>query len=300
VNVVLALVLIFGRLGLPEMGIQGAGVATAIGSTASALLALVLFLGPDYRKEFNTLHGWRPERLLFGRLMIYGGPAGAQAFLDVLVFHVFFQLVGRLGEAETGASTLTVRLNMVAFLPMMGLGQAVSILVGQRLGADRPDLAERSVFTGLKWSFGYMWTVALIYLFFPGVLVGIFEGGRDPEAFARVAALVPRILICVAVYSLADALNLTFSFALRGAGDTRYVTMLTFVLAWPIMVIPTFLVVRNGGSVLAAWWFATVYILAMAVCFGLRFRSGKWKTMRVIEAAGAPDLDGVLTSPSVA
>jgi MATE family multidrug resistance protein len=300
VNVALALVLIFGRLGLPEMGIQGAGVATALGSTASALLALVLFLSPDYRKEFNTLHGWRPERQLFGRLMIYGGPAGAQAFLDVLVFHVFFQLVGRLGEAETGASTLTVRLNMVAFLPMLGLGQAVSILVGQRLGADRPDLAERSVFTGLKWSFGYMWLVASIYFFFPGVLVGIFEGGRDPEAFARVAALVPRILVCVAVYSLADALNLTFSYALRGAGDTRYVTMFTFVLAWPIMVIPTFLVVRNGGSVFAAWWFATVYILAMAVCFGLRFRSGKWKSMRVIEAAGAPDLDRVLTSPSVA
>jgi MATE family multidrug resistance protein len=300
VNVVFALVLIFGRLGLPEMGIQGAGVATALGSVASALLALVLFFSSEYRKEFNTLRGWRPERQLFGRLMTYGGPAGAQVFLDVLVFHVFFQLVGRLGEAETGATTLTVRLNMVAFLPMMGLGQAVSILVGQRLGADRPDLAERSVFTGLKWSFGYMWVVASIYFFFPGVLVGLFEGGRDPEAFARVAELVPRILVCVAVYSLADALNLTFSFALRGAGDTRFVSMLTFVLAWPMMVIPTFVVVRNGGSVFAAWWFATFYILAMAVCFGLRFRSGKWKTMRVIEPSVTKDFDRMATAASVA
>lgn len=66
--------------------------------------------------------------------------------------------------------------------------------------------------------------------------------------------------------------------------------MLMFALAWQIMVIPTFLVVQGGGGVFAAWWFDTAYIVAMAVCFGLRFRSGKWKTMRVIEAAPAADL----------
>ena len=66
--------------------------------------------------------------------MKFGGPAGMQVFLDVLVFNAFTQLVGRLGEAALGATTLTVRLNMIAFLPMMGLGQAICILVGQRLG----------------------------------------------------------------------------------------------------------------------------------------------------------------------
>jgi MATE family multidrug resistance protein len=285
VNVALALVMIFGRAGFPELGIAGAGWATVIGSCTSALLAIGLLLLPEYRHEFHTLSGWRFERELFGRLMKYGGPAGAQVFLDVLVFHLFIQLVGRLGEAATGATTLTVRLNMVAFLPMMGLGQAVSILVGQRLGADRPDLAEKSAYTGLKWVFGYMCGVAAIYLLIPGVLVGVFRGDRDPESFAAVAAIVPTLLAYVAFYSVADSVNVTFSFALRGAGDTRFVSLLTFALAWPIMVVPTFAVVQSGGSIYAAWVFATAYILAMAVCFYLRFRSGKWKSMRVIEAA---------------
>ena len=89
----------------------------------------------------------------------------------------------------------------------------------------------------------------------------------------------------MAVYSLADAVNVTFSFALRGAGDTRFVSLLTFALAWPIMVVPTFVVVRTGASIYSAWVFATAYIVAMAVCFFLRFRTGKWKSMRVIEAA---------------
>jgi multidrug resistance protein, MATE family len=258
------------------------------GSWASAAIALVLLFQPGYRKAFRTLSGWRFERALFGRLMKYGGPAGAQVFLDILVFNVFVQLVGRLGEAATGATTLTVRLNMVAFLPMMGLGQAVSILVGQRLGADRPDLAERSAYTGLRWVFGYMCSVAAIYLLFPTLLVSAFQGERDQAGFAEVAAIVPSLLACVAAYSLADSVNVTFSFALRGAGDTRFVSLLTFALAWPIMVIPTMVVVNRGGSVYTAWVFATAYIIAMAVCFSLRFRNGKWKTMRVIEAAPEP------------
>ncbi len=283
VNVALALVLIFGRLGFPEMGIQGAGWATVAGSWASALFALGLFLRRRYRAEFATASGWRFERELFGRLMKYGGPAGAQVFLDVLVFNFFMQLVGRLGDAAMAATTLTVRLNMIAFLPMMGLGQAVCILVGQRLGGDRPDLAEKSAYTGLKWTFGYMCTIAVLYLGIPEVLVSIFEGGRDPTTFAEVAAIVPGLLVCVAAYSVVDAVNVSFSFALRGAGDTRFVTMMTFCLAWPIMVLPTYLVVRAGGSVTWAWWFATAHIFARAACFYLRFRSGKWKSMRVIE-----------------
>jgi multidrug resistance protein, MATE family len=286
-NVALALVLIFGRAGFPELGIAGAGWATVAGSWTSAMVGLGLLMLPRYREQFQTLRGWRPERELFGRLMKYGGPAGAQVFLDVLVFNVFVQLVGRLGEAATGATTLTVRLNMVAFLPMMGMGQAVSILVGQRLGADRPDLAERSAYTGLRWVFGYMCCVAAVYLLIPGVLVSAFEGDHDPENFAAVAKIVPTLMACVAVYSLADAVNVTFSFALRGAGDTRYVSLLTFALAWPIMVVPTLVVVRTGASIYTAWLFATAYILAMAVCFFLRFRTGKWKSMRVIEAAPA-------------
>jgi MATE family multidrug resistance protein len=287
VNVALALVLIFGRAGFPELGIAGAGIATVIGSWAGALLALALFVRREFRQEFGTLRGWRPERALFWRLMKYGGPAGSQVFLDVLVWNVFVQLVGRLGEGAAGATTMTIRLNMVAFLPMMGLCQAVSILVGQRLGADRPDIAERSAHTGLKWSFGYMCIVAGAYLLIPNVLVSVFEGGRDAESFAALAAVVPRMLACAALYSLADAVNITFSFALRGAGDTRFVSLLTFALAWPIMVLPTYLVVQSGGSILAAWWIATIYVLAMAVCFTLRFRTGRWKRMRVIEVAAA-------------
>jgi MATE family multidrug resistance protein len=289
INVLLALMLIFGRLGFPELGIAGAGWATVAGSWASALLALGLLLRRRYREEFATRSGWRFERELFGRLMRFGGPAGGQVFLDVLVFLLFTQLVGQLGEAALGATTLAIRLNMIAFLPMMGMGQAVCILVGQRLGADRPELAERTTYTGLRWTFGYMCLIAAIYLALPGLLVSLFEGDRNPEQFAAMAVIVPTLLTFVAVYSLVDAVNVTFAFALRGAGDTWFVSLMTFCLAWPVMVIPTFLVVNLGGSVYWAWAFASAHIFAMALTFYLRFRTGKWKAMRVIEQAPVPE-----------
>jgi MATE family multidrug resistance protein len=207
----------------------------------------------------------------------------------VLVFHLFTQLVGRLGDAALGATTLTVRLNMIAFLPMMGLGQAICILVGQRLGEDRPDLAEKSTYTGLKWSFGYMCLVALTYVTIPTLLLSVFESDRDPAMFAEIAVIVPGLLLCVAIFSLADAVNLSFAFALRGAGDTKYVTALTFALAWPLMVIPTALTVALGGNVYWCWVFATAHIIGMSVCFWFRFRGGKWKSMRVIESAVAEE-----------
>jgi Na+-driven multidrug efflux pump len=92
--------------------------------------------------------------------------------------------------------------------------------------------------------------------------------------------------------SLTDAVNVSFAFALRGAGDTKFVTLLTFSLAWPLMVIPTFVAVQLGASIYWCWAFATLHILGMSVCFWFRFRSGKWKSMRVIEPAMVDEKEG--------
>ena len=247
VNVALAVVFVFGERGVPVLGLPGvpglpdggiaaAGWCTAAGSWVSAAVAVGLFLRTKYRAEFATLSGWRPDTPLLRRLVRFGGPAGLQVFQDVMVFNVFVLAVGALGEAEAGATSLAVRLNMVAFLPMMGMAQAVCILVGQRLGADRPGVAEKTTYSGLRLLFGYTVAIAAVYLILPHTLVKLFDGGVDPHKvepsaavfggaaayateatrFDAIAALVPGLLVCVAVYSLAEAGNFAFGFALRG------------------------------------------------------------------------------------
>jgi multidrug resistance protein, MATE family len=290
--------LIFGYFGCPEMGIAGAGWATVAGSWVSALAALALFLQPQFRTMYQTLAGWKPERELFGRLLKFGGPAGLQMALDIMTFTIFVMLVGQLGTAVAAAVSIAITFNLFTFLPMYGMGQAVGILVGQRLGEDRPDLAEKSTHVGFRWAMGYMAVIAFIFVAFPGPLVELFrtnpqlaESNIQQANWDDVALIIPRLLILIAIYSLADSANVVYSCALRGAGDTRFVTWLTFGLAWPLMVLPTWLIVKYEGSIYAAWGSASLFIIVIAICFWLRFRTGKWKSMRVIEANPELEID---------
>ncbi|TMQ34676.1 MAG: hypothetical protein E6K70_06420 [Planctomycetota bacterium] len=113
-----------------------------------------------------------------------------------------------------------------------------------------------------------------------------FRNDKDLKG-PEVAALVPVLLRFVALYSLFDTMNIVFSFALRGAGDTRFVTVVALFLAWPIMVLPTYLAGRYGWGLYYAWAFASAYVIALGFAFLGRFLAGKWKTMRVIEQTPA-------------
>ncbi len=287
VTAALAWAWIFGECGLPRSGIAGAGWATVVGSSVSAFLGLILMMRRPFRKEFATLSGWRFDPALFRRLMSFGLPGGLQVALDVFAFALFTMFVGRIGRTELTASGVAFTLNLLAVLPMVGIGQAVGTLVGRRLGEDRPDLAERSAWTGFKVTWLFMAAVSIVYVVFPGPLLEAFHSRDEADAadWARVAELVPVLLRFVAVYSLFDGINLIFSFALKGAGDTRFVTLMLLILPWPIMVLPTWMAQRNGWGLYWAWAFASVYILALALTFVLRFRGGRWKSMRVIERA---------------
>ena len=282
VNGLLGYALIFGKWGLPEWGIVGAGWALVVGMSVSALLGLTLMLQSVYEKEYCTRSGWRFDRELFGRLMYFGVPSGLQLALDILAFTVFIFIVGRIGQAELIASNIAFSINTVAVLPMLGISQAVLVLVGRRLGEERPPIAERTGWAGFRVAAVFMTTIGLSYFLTPGFYMAWFQNEGDAK-WPEVAALVPVLLRFVAVYCFFDAMNLVFSFALRGAGDTRYVTAVSLILAWPIMVVPTWFVYRFEWGLDWAWAFASAYVITLGTVFMLRFRHGRWKTMRVIE-----------------
>ena len=281
VNAVMVFTLVSGRWGLPALGIKAPGLATAIGSSCSAILALVFFLRREYREPFRTAAGWRFDGELFKRLMRFGLPNGCQWMLEGLAFTIFLFLVGRLGDTDLAATNVAFSINFVAIVPMLGMGQAVMILVGQRLGQDRPDLAAQSTWTGFRAAWIYMGILALLYALMPGPFLLLFES-QDPK-WPAIAELVPVLLRFVALYSLFDSMNLIFSFALRGAGDTRFVTLVCLTLAWPMMVVPTWAVYYFDWGLNWAWAAATTYVITQALVFLVRFRQGKWRSMRVIE-----------------
>jgi MATE family multidrug resistance protein len=289
INAVLAYGWILGHWGFAALGIAGAGWATVCGSTASAALALALMLRPEHQAHHATASGWRLETGLLRRLLRFGAPNGVVVSLETLAFALFVLFVDRLGTVPAAATTVACTLNLLVYLPILGLGQAVGVLVGQRLGEDRPDLAERTTWTGLRVALLLTAAVVALYLLAPATLVKLFESktqGTDGEA---VAALAPLLLRFVAVYALFDSSNVVVSFALRGAGDTRFVSAVSLAVSWSVLVIPVWLACTWGWGLYWAWGFASAYSVVLTFALLPRFRQGAWKDMRVIEPHLVPD-----------
>lgn len=284
-NVILDYAWIFGHWGFPEWGIRGAAWATVVSHLLIPLVFFVLMIRPRYRDTFGTLSGWRPEAELLGRLVRYGLPNGIQFMLEILGFSMFILLVGKLGTTALAATSVTFNVNTLAFLPMMGLGIAVSTLVGQYIGKDRVDLAERSTWSAMHLSLAYMLAMAAGYVFLPGLFLRPYISGADPESFEQVWELSVVLLRFVAFYCVFDAIYIVFSAGVKGAGDTRFVMLTSVALGWFVMVLPTYLtVVTFGWGLYVAWIFVSLYLVSGGFIFMLRFRSGKWKSMRVIES----------------
>ena len=129
--------------------------------------------------------------------------------------------------------------------------------------------------------------VVVVYVLFPDQLADPFRSDNESATWELIRERVPKLLRFVSVYAMFDTVNLVVSFALRGAGDTRFVTRLALSLPWPTMVLPTWAVLEWGWGLYWAWAFATLYVLSMAGAFLVRFRQGKWRSMRIIAPQAA-------------
>ena len=283
-NIVLDYLFIFGKLGLPVMGIQGAAYATVIAGGTSCLLYTLLVFRRKYNEEFKTVSGWKPNRSLLGRMIRFGLPSGIQFFIDISGFAVFILLVGRIGATELAATSISFNINTLAFMPMIGFGVAISVLVGQFIGEEKPERAERSVYSGAHLCFLYMAIIALTYVVTPGIYLAAFSANADPAQFASIRKFIIVMLRFVAVYTVFDTLNIVFSSALKGAGDTKFVMVMIICVSVGGLAIPSYIAIAVlDTGIFAAWYIVSGYVILLGFSFLTRFLTGKWKSMRVIE-----------------
>ena len=195
VNGILDYVLIFGRWGFPSLGIRGAAIATVAASFVGLASYIVVLCRPRFNRVYALLSGWRPDWSLLARILRFGLPSGIQVFVDVMGFTVFILLVGRLGTASLAATNIAFNINSLAFMPMFGLGTAVSMLVGRYIGEQRVELAARSSYSGAWLSLAYMTILGCAYLLLPRLFLLPFGMGSSAyreirRAHARRAAPV--------------------------------------------------------------------------------------------------------------
>lgn len=284
INLMLDIVLIFGLWGFPEMGIAGAAWGTVVGFWLKAVIYYFLLRQESHRAAFHT-QNWQLEPPLFRRLVYYGGPGGMQMLLDVAGFTVFVILIGRLGDIESQATTMAFGINTLSFMPVWGLGIATAILVGQRLGENRDDLAARATWTTYQLGMGYMFLITIVYIALPGLFIEPFLKNEsltsaDKESLRAMATI---LLYFVAAYNLFDATQIILVSALKGAGDTGFIMLMSLTMASALAVTSYLAVEVLDFNVYECWVLIVVWLVVMAAAYLLRFTSGKWRHMRVIE-----------------
>lgn len=286
-NIFLDYVMIFGRLGFPEMGIEGAALATAIASFVPGTILTVAAYTGRTAAVYRTRENFRFSGALTARILRFGFPAGLQIFMDVASFTVFVFIAGRLGTVDFTANNLVFSVNNLAFNPLLGFGFATTVIVGRCIGMGRPDMAVRATRRTLFLALLYFLPLAVTFVLFPGFYTGMFFSPDSSCTLEELASTAGRLLAIVAAWGVFDAVSLMYGGALRGAGDTRFVVMVSGSLAW-LFWIPgvLYLYAVHHAGIVTLWLFTSVYVAIFGLVFLLRFRTGVWKHIDLLGRNG--------------
>ncbi len=286
VNVALNWVLIYGNLGAPALGVEGAALASTIASWIG--LAYIAFLFGRRTTIPGAAGPLGLRRSEFWRMLRFGVPNGMNWFLEFAAFLLFINVVvADLGTATLAAMMVVFNLNSVAFMPAFGLTSAGAILCGQAIGNGRPDDVPKFVKTTMVVAATWQCTVGLVYLAVPAYLMQWFAP-KDAQS-ADLVEVGAVMLAISAAWQLFDAVVLTLSEALRSAGDTAWTMWARLAAAWLVFT-PAAVVSVNvlGGGHVAAMLCVVGYVALLAGVFAVRFRGGAWRT---IDLTGVePDL----------
>ncbi|MDX2445673.1 MAG: MATE family efflux transporter [Desulfobacterales bacterium] len=289
-NIPLDYALINGIWIFPEMGIQGAGIATVCSWTLIAALYCVLIFNPENDRLYGVLSNRAFDAELALRILRTGIPAALQFAMDVFAFTFFIFMVGRLGKVELAASNIAFSMESIAFMPAFGFSIGLSTLVGQALGRNDVRGAIRYTRQTIVILLSYILLIDLLFFLAPQWVIKLFataeSTGASYEQILDQGVVIIRIM---AIFISFDALYFIFIGVLKGAGDTRFIMWSIGITTLVVMVLPITIGARFlGWGIYACWILLTLYVLSLCLVSFLRYRQGKWKNIRVIEKIPIP------------
>ncbi len=277
-NIVLDYPLILGieAWGFKGFGAAGAASASVIATAVFSVVYLALFFFGKQSQKFGTRQIRGPALKDTASFLKTGAPIGGSWALEMVCWTFFMGIVSRMGEVALAATSIIVEVMHFSFMIAVSLSTAVTTLVGQYLGAEDVKTAQRSARTTVYCGVLFCLSMGILFFVLRGWIMSLFS--LDP----RVIETGSVIFIYVASFQCFDGLGKTCNGVIRGAGDTRWPMLMTMALAWGVFLPLTYILCEfTEIGVQGAWLAATVFIASLGVCMYLRYRSGKWKSMRV-------------------
>ncbi|MBL8992262.1 MAG: hypothetical protein JNM63_02915, partial [Spirochaetia bacterium] len=282
-NLILDYLLIFGKGGFPAMGIEGAAIATFVATVVNAVILFGVFITAKQREEYATMPNIVIDRDLMGRLLRFGTPAGFQFFIEVGAWGLLILFLGRLGEASLMAVNISISIESFAFMPAVGLATAASILVGQARGNKNFAAVTLVLNRSIRLIVIYEAAIMILFLGFPSLFVAIFSSNTHSTVFQEAKDLAVPILRLTGLWLAVDAVRILLSHVLKTLGETVYLMTINVIGA-------VFLVVGSVAIALLVpkplpwiWVFIIAWVVGLWLALTLRFRSGKWRSIQVIE-----------------
>lgn len=276
IGVSLGYVLITGSWGAPALGVLGAGIARAVASTMGALVILpVLVKGKGlvrYDLRNALVFNWAETK----RLLQVGLPAFGEQLATQGAMNIYVIIISSMGTAVYAGHALAMRVLGFAYVPLNGLAMAAAILIGQSLGAGRPDMAKKGGYLALRYCVAAMACVGLITFILARQLIGLLAS--DPEVMS-----VGTLGLQVWAFAMpAVGTSLTLASGLRGAGDTRGVFFITAAGMWTVRVgFGALMVFVFPLGILGAWVSAVSDQFIRAILMWRRFAGGRWQSTKV-------------------
>ena len=275
INIVLDPCLINGWLFFPHLGVSGAAVATTTGRGIGVLFQIYSLLGGKSRLTITR----RQIRLNFEvlRRLVRVSITGIVQFLVVTASWVaLVRIVSNFGSQAVAGYTIAVRMIVFTILPSWGLSNAAATLVGQNLGAGKPQRAETSVYRAAWYNCAFLAAVSLVFIFTPEPLVAFFTS--DPEIAAVCVSCLRIFSYCYASYAWGMVLVQAFN----GAGDTLTPTLMNFFAFWVVQLpVAWFLAFHTSMGVRGAFSAVPIADLSLTALAIIMFRQGKWKLQKI-------------------
>jgi putative MATE family efflux protein len=279
VNVVVAYALINGAWFAPRLEVWGSGIGFASADIVGCLLVLIVLANGRRALSWSPREASSFDVVAARRVIKVGGPAGLEQMQFNLAFMIYTRIIASLGTAALAAHGVTLGIQSLTFNIGFALGVASTAMVGQGLGAGRPDLAERATYLTMRASLVFMSCLGLVMILFGTPITSLFVGGQDADKVTHIGG---QLLFIFAFAMPGMAISLALGGGLRGAGDTRAVLFIMAGATWVVRLVPAYLLaITFGLGVPGAWIAAVMDISTRAALMAIRFRRGKWKQIKI-------------------
>jgi putative MATE family efflux protein len=276
VNVVIDPILIFGWFGAPELGVQGAALATIVSRGIATVIGVYILFGTSAGPSVSVAD-FRPKLEYVAQIVRIGVPSAVEQSATALGFITLTVMVISFAPEVVAAYGLGNRLTSLIFLPALGLGRATNTIVGQNLGARKPERAERAVYLAASVGAGVMVVAGVVAYLLAEPIVSVFVGTTGADAEATVRFSVEYVRIRAIEFGFIGVLQVVLG-AYRGAGNTKTALAFSLVALWlgrvPIVYLLSF---EYGFAETGIWIGMAAGQIIGAILAAAWFTRGTWK-----------------------